>query len=329
MMNHLESISDAMCQLTERYGITLTELPERFSQKILELTGRNCSAEVQKILEPLKQGVIRPARIKTGEKIHLSSVNLMIEKTAQVEGYDNEQAKSVVNLWLRVFKVAVDNSNGSNDYVEPRTQLDDFRVTFLTDDAIEVVTNQFDNVDNNVVEPTIEDFDGNFSDTSFEIVAEQPVVNENNSSQGISYNSSQNNLDSSVGKARSYGKNVPPIDPGQMVPTTDSKYSLNDAFRELRDSNYEMASKIMMELARAGDSKAQFHLGEFYLGGTGVELNVDKAKYWFRKAAKKGSVPAKNKLLDLESGEEGGGCLSGCFTVFLVVIVLKFLSSLL
>jgi len=83
-----------------------------------------------------------------------------------------------------------------------------------------------------------------------------------------------------------------------------------------------------MELARNGNSKAQFHLGEFYLMGTGVEISEDKAKYWFRKAAAQGSMPARQKIEDLESNKGSGSCFGCFFAIFMVFISIKLLSIL-
>jgi TPR repeat protein len=48
--------------------------------------------------------------------------------------------------------------------------------------------------------------------------------------------------------------------------------------------------------ADAGDSKAQFSLGEMYSNGKGVTQNFDEAIKWYRKAADQGDAYAQLKL---------------------------------
>lgn len=96
--------------------------------------------------------------------------------------------------------------------------------------------------------------------------------------------------------------------------------TVDDAFKALRVNKFDQASQIMTKLARDGDIRAQFYLGEFYLkGDAGLGVNRDKAKYWLKKAASKGSIPARTTLQGMEPAEDPGGCC-GCLAIMAFVI---------
>jgi TPR repeat protein len=55
--------------------------------------------------------------------------------------------------------------------------------------------------------------------------------------------------------------------------------------------------KSVLELAKSGDSNAQYELAEFYFNGTGNRhLDVDEALVWYGKAARGGNVQAQYKI---------------------------------
>lgn len=58
------------------------------------------------------------------------------------------------------------------------------------------------------------------------------------------------------------------------------------------------------EQARQGDAWAQLNLGAAYDNGIGVERNVDKALYWYQKAAEQGLAKAQFNLAHLLVSEE-------------------------
>lgn len=97
------------------------------------------------------------------------------------------------------------------------------------------------------------------------------------------------------------------------------------AFQALGNGNSDKAAKIMMQLANSGNRRAQFHLGEFYLKGTGVDKNTEKAKYWFTKSAKNGFVRAITKLEELNENDDASG--SGCCLILIFLAASLFMKS--
>lgn len=74
-------------------------------------------------------------------------------------------------------------------------------------------------------------------------------------------------------------------------------------------SDYPAAIAIWRPLAEAGDSDAQFNLGQAYRLGRGVALNLAVAKTWFERAAASGHVDAQTTLglLLFQNGEQAEG----------------------
>ncbi|MEO6433477.1 MAG: SPOR domain-containing protein [Sphingomicrobium sp.] len=74
-------------------------------------------------------------------------------------------------------------------------------------------------------------------------------------------------------------------------------------------SDYPAAVTIWRPLAEAGDSDAQFNLGQAYRLGRGVTLNLAVAKTWFERAAASGHVDAQTTLglLLFQNGEQSEG----------------------
>lgn len=60
--------------------------------------------------------------------------------------------------------------------------------------------------------------------------------------------------------------------------------------------DYEKAFHLFEQLANNGDSESMGNVGWAYRYGNGVEANINKAIYWFEKAAAQGSEYAKNNL---------------------------------
>ena len=348
-MKHLEQIVVALKSLTERYGITITEVPERLREKVLAAAGSECSTDLDTLLQPLLLQFLRPIRVRAGHKIGEKAVREVVEQTAALEGFSPEKARRLIDVWLDIFKVKVVAASAEDAEREQFTSLDqNFKiedvVTLTVDERVETVYNPFDAV-SKVVEPQVADFDGKFDDYKSENVTDFSISDaENKISESVESfaapvsAASKDRLPDSqavenTAKSRR-SKSVAPTQAGFDQSTAVSsgaastKHTIDDAFRQLRNNNFEMASKIMMELARNGNSKAQFHLGEFYLMGTGVEISEDKAKYWFRKAAAQGSMPARQKIEDLESNKGSGSCFGCFFAIFMVFISIKLLSIL-
>ena len=63
---------------------------------------------------------------------------------------------------------------------------------------------------------------------------------------------------------------------------------------------YNEAVKWFTLAAKKGNADAQFHLGDCYARGTGVEWNWEEAVKWFTLAAEKGQPLAKRHLEESE-----------------------------
>lgn len=70
----------------------------------------------------------------------------------------------------------------------------------------------------------------------------------------------------------------------------------NGALDATENGNYTLALNLWTELARKGDSVAQYNLGVFYSEGLGTKPNSYEANRWFRIASKSGLVQAYNRL---------------------------------
>ncbi|GAB4275040.1 MAG: hypothetical protein Kow0029_15840 [Candidatus Rifleibacteriota bacterium] len=352
-MKYSEELKNSMLELIDRYGITLVEVPDRFKEKLVDAIGTDHQEEINHAFKTLENGAIRNLRICAAQKIEPEKLAEAKRLVKQIEGVSDEDAHENLNLWLGVLKIRSDQPidalddeaffirSGSSESLEDFAQIiDNTSITAPLD--VERVVNQFDR-ESTVPEPQVKDFDGNFSDTSFETVAdfsisedEKEFINQLQTTSPVTF--TQKNEESSKPKnKRQKSKNSLKVSsqedarvlyepPGSEKQTT--KETIEGAFKALRDGNPSLASRIMMELARNGDTRAQFHLAEFYLQGTGIEKSDEKAKYWLRKAANQGSVPAKSKLEEIGNQENSGGCC-GCFlTVFVIFVILKLLGSL-
>jgi TPR repeat protein len=54
--------------------------------------------------------------------------------------------------------------------------------------------------------------------------------------------------------------------------------------------------KLLQESAELGNADAQFRLGEYYQDGIGVEVDYQKAKYWYEKSAQQGNPAGMNNI---------------------------------
>ncbi|MHB8536230.1 MAG: tetratricopeptide repeat protein [Sulfuricaulis sp.] len=54
--------------------------------------------------------------------------------------------------------------------------------------------------------------------------------------------------------------------------------------------------QVQQSMAKKGDVRAQYYLGEMYEQGLGTEQNVDEAFKWYKKAAARGDALSKRKL---------------------------------
>ena len=364
-MKHLETLAEALRELTDRYGITMTEVPDRLREKILQKVGVECASDLDVVLKPLLNNLLRPLRVRAGHRVSKSVVDDVIKNTAELEGFDAGLAETLVRIWMGIFAVtegeslAVPAEKLEHKHVSPAAGSHDSKTGSgkKADKKSDKASNGRHYATSETESKPGKGFDGSHYEVEERSGKSMPKSADAFASLSLENKKEQDQRDASrverPASARGESSRserqqrkpaekladamITPLQPDMMnfpdssaVSTaTSSKQGIEDAFRNLRNGEYQIASKIMMELARAGDTRAQFHLGEFYLQGTGLEQSNDKAKYWFRKAAAHGSVPAKNKLIDLEEPEGQGGCLSCAFSLFLIFVVIKFLASIL
>lgn len=75
---------------------------------------------------------------------------------------------------------------------------------------------------------------------------------------------------------------------------TGQKVAYDAAMRK----DYGFATSIWMPLAVLGYRDAQFNLGLSYAKGRGIEADISKALFWYRKAAENGEAPAQYNLAE-------------------------------
>ena len=64
---------------------------------------------------------------------------------------------------------------------------------------------------------------------------------------------------------------------------------------------YETAYNTLITLAEDGNDEAQFMIGLMYYRGDFVELDIEKAVYWFKRSARQHNVEAANLLMECDS----------------------------
>ncbi len=80
----------------------------------------------------------------------------------------------------------------------------------------------------------------------------------------------------------------------QSTDNTDSLYK--DALREWTSGNYDIALRDIEKLANGGNSSAQNKLGNLYLHGDHVVMNLEKAFGWFKKSAEQNNIDGIDNL---------------------------------
>ncbi|PKL40188.1 MAG: hypothetical protein CVV41_20480 [Candidatus Riflebacteria bacterium HGW-Riflebacteria-1] len=360
-MKHLEQLAEALRELTDRYGITMTEVPERLREKILQKVGSQAADDLDQIFRPLLENLLRPLRVRAGHRVSKAVVEDVINSVATLEDFEARLAEPIVRLWMTVFGVS--EGEVLAEAFEKRVQQTVMPVT--VDEPLQNTEKKTSRASKPSHYSTSESEnrsargrgDGGYATSEYNLKPEspadpfaslsfsekkakaRPAADDLNDTSDSAKKARQQASDKKAKKPADRLENsmVTPLQPDMMsyqapkpaAATSSAKPGIDEAFKNLRNGDYQTASKVMMELARAGDTRAQFHLGEFYLAGTGVEQSNDKAKYWFRKAAAHGSLPAKNKLEDLEQPDGQSGCLSCAFTLFLIFVVLKFFATVL
>jgi hypothetical protein len=67
-----------------------------------------------------------------------------------------------------------------------------------------------------------------------------------------------------------------------------------------KEKDYSNALDWFHKSAEKGNDGAQFVIGEMYSGGMGVKKNLDEARKWYTIAAKRGNVPARKRLKEMD-----------------------------
>jgi localization factor PodJL len=117
---------------------------------------------------------------------------------------------------------------------------------------------------------------------------------------------------SPVGDTPSTGDNTLDV---PNVPTIDPRALYSDAMVGLgvAETDAESASAIakLREAAALGHPPAQLQLGEFYKTGQGVDVDLGRARTWFRRAANGGNVLAMHRIGIMTARGEGGPADAG------------------
>ncbi len=99
------------------------------------------------------------------------------------------------------------------------------------------------------------------------------------------------------------------------VPTIDPRALYSDAMAGLgvAETDAESAAAIakLREAAALGHPPAQLQLGEFYKTGQGVDVDLGRARTWFRRAANGGNVLAMHRIGIMTARGEGGPADAG------------------
>lgn len=360
-----QRLIDCMSSLIERYGITLTEVPERFKEKLLVLLDNDLQDEIELAFKPLALNCLKNIRVRATHKISAKKVDETKELLKATEEFTSEEIDELIILWLKLFNVEIDatieeiaetlsvSDYGNLEFIQDVSPIED-RTSMSFEGDFETVVNQFDNAEP-VEEPQIEEYDGHFEDSSFETVADFSI-SETENRLNKSLEDTSESINQILEKSPDYHQEL--YEPEQRKESKPAKknavknfknsldmnnrlnqssgkkavpenYTIDTAFKALREGNHSLVSRIMMELARNGNLQAQFHLGEFYLSGTGVEKSKEKALYWLRKAASRGSIPAKEELERIDKEENSSGCCGCLLIIFLGFIVMNLIGSLL
>lgn len=74
------------------------------------------------------------------------------------------------------------------------------------------------------------------------------------------------------------------------------EHRLTEANEAYTTKNYDLALALFQELAQTNEENAQFHLGEMYAEGLGIDRDLEQAAQWYRLAAEQGCLAAQVRL---------------------------------
>lgn len=80
------------------------------------------------------------------------------------------------------------------------------------------------------------------------------------------------------------------------LPVIAAETSYSEAFRAYEEKRYDEAFTLLLPLAEQGEGQAQMAVSLLYERGLGVARDIDKAMYWYEKAALRGDPMIQNEL---------------------------------
>ncbi len=80
------------------------------------------------------------------------------------------------------------------------------------------------------------------------------------------------------------------------LPASAAETPYSEAFRAYEEKRYDEAFTLLLPLAEQGEEQAQMAISLLYERGLGVGRNIDKAMYWYEKAALRGDPVIQNEL---------------------------------
>ncbi len=365
-MRFREEIFTEIKSLINRYGVTICEISSRFQEKVAAKFPKEAKSEIQRVFLPLEKELLIPLRINANKKVSDVVIERVMAQVCSLPEFDEDEAFELVLAWAGAMSVTFttepEELRDFNEAPSPEDIPPGVILPPPVDVTFETIVDEMPIVDNTVI---VEQEHG-FNDINFDI--EQPFVkdeivfdakvtfNEENHKKNVDVSDSKNKITDTHErdnrrkeqaqrdskkvvkinkKSSSPIFNEPPPFVPEVFPSSSSSSSsssemenLEFAFRALRRGDTPKAVKVMMDLARNGDSRAQFHLAEFYIEGTGLAINKDKGIYWLKKAARKGHMPAKVKLEEIEKAENSGGCCGCAVVLFVGYIVLNILARI-
>lgn len=360
-MNNEQEIKTAIKEFILKYGTTITYLPGRFRQKVLDRIKMPSNDVIDDIFSPLEKDLLNPLRSRANSYITLEELEETISDVFEKTHLQNN-AKSVVYTWVEFFNVEVRSEKDSSGLFDSTDELtiespEDLKIDHQQHEVTEpneAFINPFD-TETIVEEPIVEDFQVSFDD-SFEKISEPYNQSDQTSKHEISSKKELKSITPEVKtkktklsfekKAGDLNKHQASINLGlksndyqpqsntSNMPANynnkNSDLSIAKSFEQLHKNNTAKALDIMKNLAQSGNIRAQFHLGEFYMNGVGIsEKDPARAEYWLRKAANRGSAPATKVLMDLEVQKslDESSAMSGCGCIVAIVVFLYVISA--
>jgi len=68
------------------------------------------------------------------------------------------------------------------------------------------------------------------------------------------------------------------------LPLVSHASQLDDGVKAYDQQDYPVAYQRLLPLAEQGAGKAQYYIGEMFVGGMGIPTNMEKGVYWLQKS---------------------------------------------